>query len=112
MNNVVYVLICAFFIIFGIVDLIRFFIFSGLKTLKDQFSIFIIIPVKGHQENMEYLIRNAVAQLKWTSHSCESKVICLDLGMDDETKKICEIFCSDYSCLELRKVNIENNELG
>ena len=49
-----------------------------------------IVPICGHNEEAEYLLRSAAARVKWADNGRERRVICLDCGMDLETRMICE----------------------
>ena len=60
-----------------------------------------VAPVSGKCENAEYILRSAAAKVKWISRGRNDCVICLDCGMDDETKKICQKICRDYGFAKL-----------
>ncbi len=55
---------------------------------KQNSNIISIIPLSGHVENAEYLIRSSLIEHK---NSNKSSIILIDLGMDNETKEICRI---------------------
>ena len=60
-----------------------------------------VAPVSGKCENAEYILRSAAAKVKWISRGRNDCVICLDCGMDDETKRICQKICRDYGFAKL-----------
>ena len=63
-------------------------------------SIFFMFVLLGC-ENAEYILRSAAAKVKWISRGRNDCVICLDCGMDDETKRICQKICRDYGFAKL-----------
>ncbi|MEG2597037.1 MAG: hypothetical protein RR977_01315, partial [Oscillospiraceae bacterium] len=48
---------------------------------------FSVIPVKGHSENLEYLVRSAKAELR-RMESGNRQLVVLDIGMDEENKQL------------------------
>ena len=91
--------------VIGIADLIRLLTEKILGGAKKQ-VLFSIIPCKGHEEELEYLVRNAYIRL--SSHGSGSCCILLvDCGMDEETREICGLLCDRLDCVEL----CEENEL-
>ena len=60
--------------------------FQGEKT--------IFLRLKGHQEDLEYTMRRIIHDLKNENSSCE--IICMDFGLDSETRKVCELFSRDF----------------
>lgn len=46
-----------------------------------------VVPIRGHDEEAEIVLRHAAARVKWAGGGRFKKVVCLDCGMDDETKK-------------------------
>ena len=94
--------ICIFLLIVGAVELIRILILSFLNVNSEQDSAFLVIP-KGDHEEAEYLLRNAITRAKWIEFNNDQKIICLDCGMDEETRKICESICADYEFMQICK---------
>ncbi len=99
-----FLIFSVLFIIIGFVDLIRSLTFLFLKIRGCSTNI-IIIPIKGHNERAEFLLRSAVAKIKWLTPFEKSHLICLDCGMDEETKKICNLICNDYDFMDLYNVS-------
>ena len=103
MIKIIFGLICIIFMIFGIVDIVKFILLSTMKIPKNSVNPAMVIPIHGHHSDIEQIIRGIINQLKWMNNHNKTRVICLDCGMDSETKRICEILCSEYSCLEIQK---------
>lgn len=102
MIHTAFFVLCVALIIIGVTDLIRFVVLSSLKS-KDTFDSTTVIPIKGHDEQAEFSLRSAAAKIKWSYSAGDQRLICLDCGMDEETKKICELICSDYEFMDLKK---------
>lgn len=94
--------VCLFFLIIfsliGIVDLVVTLVnLSHLPSSNQEEKVF-ILPLEGHLENLEYIIRSIVL---YSSPKCKISIICVDLGLDFETKKICSLLSQDFSCLKI-----------
>jgi len=59
-------------------------------------NMLIVVPVSGHNEDAEYLLRSAAAKIRLIGGKTISKVICLNCGMDEETETVCVRVCDDY----------------
>lgn len=55
----------------------------------EEFAGIRVIPVGGHRTDMEYIVRSAAAQCKCAG----CRVLLLDTGMDEETRRIAERAC-------------------
>ena len=82
-------IICVLFIIIGLVEVFRSIVLFVLRP-KGEDTAMTIVPICGHNEEAEYLLRSAAARVKWADNGRERRVICLDCGMDLETRMICE----------------------
>ena len=102
--------ICVLLIILGFVDVIRSFIFLFLK-IRGCSNTTIIVPIEGHNERAEFLLRSAIAKIRWMSPIEKTHLICLDCGMDEETRKICRLICEDYDFIDLYNVNDLKSEI-
>lgn len=78
--------------ILGLVSIVKKIIMWLLKY--DDGEIITVIPIKGHCENIEYRIRCAYEKANWSV--ANSRVICLDKGMDKETREICQKVCERF----------------
>ncbi len=94
------IMIGVFLVILGLVELFRMAAFQLLRT-KGENDIMIIVPVYGHNEEAELLLRSAAARIKWTGGMSQQRVVCLDCGMDEETKEICDTISKDYSFMDV-----------
>lgn len=94
------IMIGVFLVILGLVELFRMAAFQLLRT-KGESDIMIIVPVYGHNEEAELLLRSAAARVKWTGGMSQQRVVCLDCGMDEETKEICQTISKDYSFMDI-----------
>lgn len=88
--------------IIGLIDLVRMVALFFLRTESDKNMLF-VIPIEGHNEEAEALLRHAAARVKWFGGGRFRKIVCLDCGMDAETRKICELVCKDYPFLEIQE---------
>lgn len=94
----------AFFAIIGASELLRAAGDFLLKPKKGRVT-FIVTP-RGHDEQIEYMIRSVVYKAgAFSSASTKPLVIVIDNGMDEETKKICEILSGELGCVEICKTN-------
>lgn len=78
--------------ILGLVSIVRKIIMWLLKY--DDGEIITVIPIKGHCENIEYRIRCAYERANWSSEN--HRIICLDKGMDAETRILCNKICNRF----------------
>ena len=78
--------------ILGLISIIRKIILWLLKY--DDGEIITVIPIKGHCENVEYRIRCAYERANWSSEN--HRIICIDKGMDDETRILCHKICDRF----------------
>lgn len=103
MTEAILFTVIAFLSVIGIADLIRMLIEKILNGAQKQYLLS-IIPCKGHEEELEYLVRNAYSRLSGLgSSSC--CILLVDCGMDEESRKICEIICEKLDCVELCQEN-------
>lgn len=99
MNTLSAVLLVVFAVI-GVIAFVRELTYFLFRNKKDS-TVMFVTPVKGKCENAEYLLRSAAAKIKWVCRGKRDYVICLDCGMDDETKRICENICREYGFARL-----------
>ena len=88
--------------IIGLIDLVRMVALFFLRTESDKNMLF-VIPIEGHNGEAEALLRHAAARVKWFGGGRFRKIVCLDCGMDAETRKICELVCKDYPFFEIQE---------
>lgn len=78
--------------ILGLVTAVKKLMMLVLKC--NEGNIITVIPIDGHCENVEYRIRCAYERANWSA--ANSRIICLDKGMDKETRKICYKVCERF----------------
>ncbi len=110
MVHIIYMGFIILLVILGFVDAIRSLIFIFLK-IRGCSNTTIVVPIKGHNERAEFLLRSAIAKIKWMSPIEKAHLICLDCGMDEETKQICKLICEDYDFIDLYDVNDLKSEI-
>ena len=84
----------AVFAIVGIVELLRLFVIWLLKT-DNTGSLYLVISFRGHDDQAETALRSASERARWLGGDVQ--VICVDCGMDEQTRQICEIICTENS---------------
>lgn len=57
-----------------------------------------LVPLSGHCEDVEYLVRSASAHRRWSSGS---EICLLDVGADNETRAIADRLCSEMDGVRL-----------
>ncbi len=60
----------------------------------------VLYPVKGHREDVEYLLRALLKRMD-RGEARHLRIIIVDCGMDEETRRICSLFLKDNPELEL-----------
>lgn len=96
-RDITFILLC----ILGIVDLIRIISCRLLKSKNDK-NLIILAPVKDSADDVEIMLRSAAAKAQWVYCGAIERVVCLDCGADEETKKICKKICEEYPFMEYR----------
>lgn len=66
---------------------------------NDDACEYIILPVKGHMEDIEFRIRGAMARRRKVGNHI-SKIYLTDFGADAETAEIAKRMCSEFEILE------------
>lgn len=99
MFEIIIKVIFVLFAIYGIVSSFRIFLFWLLKTQKPG-KFYLIISMSGHNEEAELILRSAYERVQWLPDR-EAKVLVVDCGMDDETRRICEITAFDFPEIQL-----------
>lgn len=87
--------------IVGIIEIFKIISISFFCQKEFDENIVTLIPVYGHREEIEMTLRNAITNAKWFGCTKNRQIICLNLGSDAETYKICKIFSEEYDSIEL-----------
>ncbi len=100
MLTYIFLLVLVFLATVGIIEICRFIIYKIISCNKKINSV-LIIPFEGHCEDIEFILRGAKMKTKWLGKNMPAKIICLDNGMDDETRKICKFMCNDSNFFDI-----------
>lgn len=100
MGGYILLVILIILSIIGVSEVCRRIIFS-MTSEKTSENHLIVIPIKGHCENAEHILRAAAQRMKWIGGCNGQGIICLDCQMDKETRKICELVCFDYDFIKV-----------
>lgn len=109
--NYIFIFITVILMILGLVDLCKMVILWVLRT-KEEDEFMIVVPISGHNEEAEFLLRSAATKVLFTDALRKTEVICLDCGMDDETRQICETIVNGYSFMKIENVLTFNENLN
>ena len=85
--------ILVVFAVFGVVAFVRE-ITIRLFSRKSDSSVIVITPLNKDEEP-EYVLRSALARLRWGG-KCGDVSVCLNIPLDSRTKKICRSICKEY----------------
>lgn len=76
--------------IIGLTEVFRLLSFRLLRA-KNRGKLYWVLPFQGHEEEAELSLKNAMEHLRWLDSMQEKEVLCMDCGMDAETREICRI---------------------
>lgn len=101
--------IVACLAVFGLIEVLRIISMSFLSRTDSKEGFMIFFPLCGHDEAIEMTLRSLVAKARWFGGEKKpQRVVCLDLGMDTETRKICKIFSEEHEFIELHSLQTFN----
>lgn len=80
--------------IVGLTEIFRLLSFRFLRT-RNRGTLYWVISFSGHDEEAELALKNALEHLRWLDSTQEKWVLCVDRGMDEETRKVCRIISSE-----------------
>ena len=83
--------------IIGIMEIVRSVTLFFLSLGRRQ-TVFFLIPVKGHREDIEGLLRSTIIQAGWMYGQVNPVVAIVDCRLDQETRELCDCVCSRFSC--------------
>ncbi len=83
----------------GAADLVRYLAHWMLKS-DNPGKLYLVVPIKGHEEGAEMMLTSAIERLQWIAGE-DKKVICMDCGMDEETRKVCRIIAAQNAGVEV-----------
>ncbi len=93
-------MICVLLMILGFVEVIKFLILK-LTTVRENRDELLVLPIYGHDEKAEMILRSAAAKVEWNNLNDNKLIVCLDCGMDAETKHICDTISSEYTFIRV-----------
>lgn len=91
MEDMIGRILVAFFAVVGITELCRLALFWLTRPRREE-KITVLVCVCGSDKRVEYRLRGALARLRWLRHTGRRELLCVDCGMDMETRKVCETF--------------------
>lgn len=93
-----------FLALIGVVEVVRALLLAFFPPKKGT-NYLLVVPLFGHIEDVEYILRNAALRARLIGGAGYSSLIVLDCGMDKETKDICAAVCDElgYSFLFTRE---------
>lgn len=98
-----YIIGAIFLVVFatlGIVYLIRELVFYS--TSSDNKDVYFVIgKINENSNNAEFVLRSAVERKKWFGNDFAREIICIDGGLDDKTREVCEKFCVENEFVKL-----------
>lgn len=92
--------ILSFFALYGILSFVEKMILTYTSRGING-EIIYCIKMKGHIENAEDILRRISNKMKWLHGSENKSIICIDEGMDEETRYICEKYADDNSFIKI-----------
>ncbi len=65
-------------------------------------EVTMVLSFRGRVEDIEYQLRHFAARYRRTVKRGDAgRLVCLDNGMDEETRRICKTVCEEYPFLNL-----------
>ena len=86
--------------ILGFIEILQLIILLIFKGRNNNY-IMVISPVSNNENETEFTLRSMFSSIKRTGRLKPDRVILLDTGMSDNTKKICNLICDEYEYPEL-----------
>lgn len=99
MLQIIFSVIALFLFVLGCVELLRLITLAMYKT-KDDDNIMLFVMLGQDSDDVEFLLRSAISKSRWMGLDYK-RIICIDCGMERESRKICEIIIKDYPAIEL-----------
>lgn len=93
--NVVSAVFIVFFAIIGLVAVFRE-ISLNLFCGKDNCTVMYITHIEADNDNVEFVLRSALAKRRWNGGKNSDVRICIDYPMNEKTQKICDRVCKEY----------------
>ena len=99
--QVVACILLSLFFTAGIVSCLRGAVWLLMRPLKDSETV-IRVYMNGKSEDVEFTLRAAVNRIRWLCGNAPGgKILCIDRGMDAESRRICEILSEKYPVIRI-----------
>lgn len=89
----------AFFVLVGISQTFSH-IRNFLLTQDDDHAAF-VVALKGQDDQIEYFVRSLVSRAEELKFKHRPEVVLVDMGMDEQTRKIVDTLSQDINGLEV-----------
>ncbi len=99
MLQIIFSALAMFLLVLGLIELARLITLAVYKT-KDDDNIMLFVMLGKHSDDVEFLLRSAIAKSRWMGLDYK-RIVCVDCGMKEESRKICELIIKDYPLIEL-----------
>ncbi|MCI8497177.1 MAG: hypothetical protein HFE85_02850 [Clostridiales bacterium] len=86
-------------VLLGLVYLMRLLMMKLLSPGQEN-DFLVLVPVYGHREDVELMLRSAAARARWFGKR-RMIVTVLDCGMDEETENLCRRLCRELRCAQI-----------
>lgn len=98
----------AFFAIVGAAEMFRSLCTFFLKPQGNKIAF--LVASRESDEQIEYIIRSLVFRAGVLNSVCKTPcIVIIDQGMNEETKKICDILSKEMGCIKVCKSNELHN---
>ena len=84
----------------GVMTILQAFCGWLLSPRKED-TMILLVPLRGHCEEAEMLLRSAVQRVRNMGGKDRKVLLCVDCGMDTESRAVCERFCREDSDAQL-----------
>ena len=84
--------------LYGCAELIRHIVRAVMLPSRGWEGVW-VIPVSGHREDVEYIVRAASVQRERAG--LKGRILLLDAGMDEETRRLAEQICREVGTVDM-----------
>lgn len=89
MWGILFKTILIFLAIIGLTEVFRLLAFHFAHPPSGK--LFWVLSFQGHDGEAELALKNALEHLRWLDSTQEKLVLCVDRGMDEETREVCRV---------------------
>lgn len=94
MAELIFKCLFAVLAVIGAAEVFRLILLRVLRTERPG-RMLLTLSFSGHDEQAELRLRNAIERAAWTSGGAQ--VVCIDRGVDEETRRLLEMMCTENS---------------